>query len=111
MVSGIIWDWYTLSSQTYSDLSERGGPANNLPVLENPYKFTELAQIDVPILGIMGEKDDIAIHSLGEDLDLIEEKATGCPSFTKKFIKGGSHTYDGCEDDFAQTVLSWAKKL
>ena len=111
LASGVIWGWYTLSSQTYLDLSEKGVPANNLPVLENPKEFAELAQIDVPILGIMGEKDDMAIRTLENDLNLIEKKATSCPSFTKKFIKGGSHTYDGCEENFAQMVLSWVKKL
>ena len=111
LVSGVIWDWYTLSSQTYLDLSEQDRPADNLPVMRNPSEFSELAQIDVPILGIMGEKDNIAIRSLKEDLDLIEKKATDCPSFTQKFIKGGNHTYDGCEDDFSQIVLSWVKKL
>lgn len=110
-VSGVIWDWYTLSSQTYLDLSERGGPADNLPVMRNPSEFQELAQIDVPILGVMGEKDDIAIKTLEEDLDLIEVKATGCPSFEKAFIKNGSHTYDGQESQFAQVVLDWVKKL
>jgi len=111
LVSGILWDWYTLSSQTYLDLSEQGGPADNLSVLRNPEKFPELAQINVPILGIMGEKDDIAICTLKEDLDLIKEKATGCPSFIKCFIKDGTHTYDNQEEQFANTVLNWIKEL
>jgi len=111
LVSGVIWDWYRLSSQTYLDLSERGGSVDNLPVLQDPDKFLELAQINVPILGIMGEEDDIAIRSLREDLDLIKAKAVNCPLFTKRFIKGGNHTYGGCENDFSQTVLSWVKGL
>lgn len=83
LVSGLLWDWYTLSSQTYLDLSQQGGPVDNLPVMRNPEKFSELAQINVPILGVMGEKDDIAIRTLEEDLELIKEKAIACPSFTK----------------------------
>ena len=111
LVSGIVWDWYTLSSQTYLDLSEQDGPADNLPVMKNPDTFPELASINVPLLGIMGEKDDIAIHTLEEDLDLIEKKATECPTFTKKFIKDGTHTYDGQENQFSQAVLDWVKQL
>lgn len=111
LVSGLIWDYYNLSSQTYLDLSERGGPADNLPVSRNSEKFAELTKIDVPILAIMGKNDDIAIQSLEKDMDLIEKKAEGCPSFIKKFIKGGNHTYDGRERDFAETVLGWIRKI
>lgn len=111
LVSGMLWDWYNLSSQTYVDLSEEGGPVDNLPVLRNPKKFPELAKINVPILGIMGENDDIAIRSLEEDLNLIESKVEKCPSFTKKFIPDANHTYDNCEQQFSDEILRWIKKL
>ena len=110
-VSGMIWDWYHLSSQTYVDLSELNGVVDNLPVLRNPDKFPELSSIDVPILGIMGEHDDIAIRTLEKDLDLIASKATSCPSFTKKFIKGANHTYDGEEKGFSRVILKWIKEI
>ena len=31
--------------------------------------------------------------------------------FVKKFIKGGNHIYDACENDFAEAVLAWLEKL
>lgn len=111
LVSGMIWDLYHLSSQTYVDLSEQGGHVDNLPVLRNPDSFPELASIDVPILGIMGEYDDIAIRTLEEDLDLIASKATNCPDFSRQFIKGANHTYDGQEEQFAEVVVNWVKNL
>jgi alpha/beta superfamily hydrolase len=111
LVSSMIWDWYNLSSQTYIDLSEKGGAVDNLPVLRNPDSFPELASIDIPILGIMGENDDIAIRTLEEDLDLIVNKAVGCPSFTKKFIKSANHTYNGQEKQFSNVVLDWIKSI
>jgi len=107
LLSGLVWDWFSLSSQTFLDLAEEGGPADNLPVLRNPKEFPELASIDIPILAIMGEHDDIAINTLQDDLDLIELKATSCPSFTKQFIKNGNHNYERQEELFANTILSW----
>jgi len=107
LVSGMVWGWYNLSSQTYLDLSEQNGPADNLPVLRNPEEFKELAQINVPILGIMGEKDDIAIRTLEEDMDLIKQKAKSCPSFTAKFVKGANHTYDQEEKQLAKYIIEW----
>lgn len=111
LVSGMGWDWYHLSSQTYFDLSERNGLVDNLPVMRNPKEFPELASIDVPILGIMGEYDDIAIRTLEEDLDLIASKAISSPSFTKSFIKGANHTYDRQEEQFSRIVLNWVKEI
>ena len=111
LVTGLIWNWYNLSSQTYVDLSEQEGEVDNLPVSRNPDSFPELASINVPILGVMGEKDDIAIKTLEEDLALISQKATSCPMFVKKFIKDANHTYDGQEEQFSRAVLAWVKSL
>lgn len=111
LVSGMVWDWYNLSSQTYIDLSQANGAVDNLPVRNSSNEFSELASINVPILGIMGEFDDIAINTLSEDLDLIASKATGTPSFTKKFIKGANHTYENEEQQFSDAVLEWIKAL
>ncbi|MFC1600478.1 alpha/beta fold hydrolase [Patescibacteria group bacterium] len=109
LLTSMIWDWYKLSSQTFLNLFTDGGLVDNLPVLRNPTKWKQLASVNVPILGIMGEYDDIAINDLKEDLDLIESKATSCPSFTKKHIKKANHNYDSEEGDLAKVVLSWVK--
>lgn len=110
LVSSVIWDWYHLSSQTYIDLSKRGGSVDNLPVFRNPEEFKQLSLIDVPILGIMGENDDIAIRTLEEDLGLIAKKAINAASFTKLFVMGANHNYDRVEKDFAEVVLKWLVK-
>lgn len=111
LVPEMVWDWYSLSSQTYVDLSETNGPVDNLPVRENKEVFSQLAKIDVPILGIMGENDDIVIRSIKDDLNLIASRAVNCPSFTKKIIRGADHNYNGKEKTLAKIVLEWVKKL
>lgn len=111
ILSSKIWDWHYLSSQTFLDFFVEKCAADNLPVLRKPDKFKQLAKIDVPILGIMGEYDDIAIRTLKKDLDLIASKAINCPSFTKKFIKGGNHNYERQEKQFAKVIYDWASKI
>jgi pimeloyl-ACP methyl ester carboxylesterase len=107
MVDGQIWDWYMLSAQTYLSLFEQGGAADNLPVLRNPDAFEQLASIKQPILGIMGEHDDIEIRSLKEDIELIKSKATGTSEFKIAFIPGANHDYQNRETDFADVVTNW----
>ncbi len=110
LLSTLVWDWKILSSQTFLDLFEEGGPADNLPVLKNPERFVELSSINVPILTTMGEYDNIAIKTLQEDMELIESKAISCPSFTKRFIMGSNHFYERQEESLADSILDWVKE-
>lgn len=109
ILSGKVWDSYLLSAQTYLDLFERGGPADNLPILHNPDTFEELASIGVPILCIYGEHDDVAIRTLEDDMDLIEERASSAPSFQKAWVADGNHNYLNQEEQFANLVKDWIK--
>lgn len=111
LLSSQVWDWYTLSSQTFLSLFEKHGAVDNLPLHEKDGDFSQLASINVPILGIMAEHDDIAINTLQDDLKLIEEKATGATSFTGKFVSNTGHTYDAQEKQLADVVIDWVKNL
>lgn len=111
VLDGKIWDWYEISAQTYLSLFEQGGAADNLPVLRNPDKFEQLAAIKQPILGIMGEHDDIEIRNLKDDIELIKSKAIGTSDFQIQFIAGGNHNYENREDEFAATVVDWVEQL
>ncbi len=110
LLSSMIWDWYNLSSQTFLSLFSENTEVDNLPILRKPNDFPQLASINVPILGFMGEYDDIAIRTLEEDMDLIENRAIECPAFTKKYIPKASHTYDGVEENVSEIVLDWLQK-
>lgn len=111
LLNSQIWDWYTLSSQTFLSLFEEKGPVDNLPVHRPDDSFDQLAKINLPILCIMGEYDDIAINSLEEDMDIIESKAKSCPKFAKKFIPKASHVYDGQELPLANAVIEWINSI
>lgn len=110
LLSGDIWDGeYILSAQTYLSLFEQGGPADNLPVSRNPQSFDQLASIQQPVLGIMGQFDDIEIRGLHKDIELIKSKAVSCKDFEIKFISGANHDYQNREGEFADIVLDWLK--
>lgn len=111
LLSGKVWDWYVLSSQTFLDLFEEGGPADVLPVFDNPEHFPELESVNVPIFCIMGEHDDIAIRTLEEDMELLKTKATNSPLFDTYLLPGANHGYEGKESEFAQKVIEWVKTL
>jgi len=107
LITSEIWDWYNLSSQTFLDLFEDHCPADNLPLLRNPEKFKELADINIPIFAFMGEFDDIVINSLEEDLQQIKEKAINCPNFETAILEGSNHVYGNKEKELADMILKW----
>lgn len=110
ILDGKLWDWYALSAQTYLSFFERNGAADNLPVLRNPEVFEQLALIRQPILGVMGEYDDIEIVSLKEDIELIKSKATSASDFQTRFIAGANHNYENREDELAAAVIDWVSR-
>lgn len=107
ILDGKIWDWFILSAQTYVSLFEESGAADNLPVLRNPETFEQLASIKQPILGIMGEHDDIEIRNLKDDIELIKSKATGTSDFQIAFIQGANHDYQNREDELSAVIARW----
>lgn len=111
LLSTPVWDYFNISSQTFLDLYKQGCPADILPLLRNPEHFEKLESLDVPVLGILGEYDDIEIRSNPEDLALIKEKATGCPSFKDVILSGANHCYENCEEALAGVVLEWVRGL
>ena len=111
LLSSKVWNWYVLSSQTFLDLFEENGPADNLPLLRNPYRFPELESINVPMFCIMGENDDIAIRTLEVDMELLKQKAVNTPSFDTYLIPGANHGYDDREKEFTEQVINWVKVL
>lgn len=110
ILSSILWDWYNISSQTFLDLFEDNCPADNLPLLRNPYKFDALSNIDIPIFAFLGEYDDIEINSLDNDLEQIKNKAINCPNFENAILKEADHVYGNKEKELSQLLLKWLNK-
>jgi pimeloyl-ACP methyl ester carboxylesterase len=113
LLSHKIWNTEELSAQTFLDLFEENGPADVLPLLRNPSIFPELQSINVPMLVLYGtaESPTMSIRTLEEDLALMQNKATSCPSFTQKLIPGATHYYDRYEQEFANVVYDWLRSL
>lgn len=107
----MVWDWYNLSSQTFLDMFEIGGPADVFPVVKNPETYLEFSKIDVPTLCIFAEFDDVIVNSANKDLETIKSKAKNAPSFDCQIIENTDHNYQNKEKVLAQVILDWTKKI
>lgn len=99
-----------LSAQTYLSLFVHD-EIDTFPIKRNPETFQQLALINQPILGLMGEYDGIEIRSVQDDIELVKSKATACPDFQIGIIKGGNHYYENREGSLAKTIFAWFNKI
>lgn len=95
--------WVPMSSATYVNWYSEGSVLDNIPVVRNPEKWEQLAEIDVPILTFSGgDEEDIYHH-----MDLIKEKALKCPDFEYYTIPNTDHSYRKKEPECAEIVTDW----
>jgi alpha-beta hydrolase superfamily lysophospholipase len=101
-----IWDYYHLSADTYVDLNTRGYPVDIFNTYDKA-KPSLLAEIRIPTLAFLGEKDDAAILPKREALEIIKSKAINAPSFEIDIIPGAPHSYFGKEQDMADRITKY----
>ena len=95
--------WVPMSSETYVNWYSDGSVLDNIPVVRNPEKWEQLAEIDVPILTFSGGDEEEIYHHM----DLIKEKALKCPDFEYYTIPSTDHSYRKKEPECAQIVTDW----
>jgi Lysophospholipase len=103
----MVEDYMYFSSQTYYNWYNENTNISNLPVVKNPDWWEQFSQIDVPILTFSGtDEEDRYLH-----LNLLQEKALKCPTFSYEYIKDSGHTYSKKENETGKLILDWVKKL
>lgn len=104
-----IRDWYYVSAKGFADEFGKNSKANIFPISGNG-EFKELADIKIPVLAFYGSKEDIAILSPQDDLEIIG-KHLGNPKSKKLIVSGADHTYLGHEDGIANEIATWIKEI
>lgn len=98
--------WVPMSSGTYVNWYSPGSNLDNIPVVRNPEKWDQIAELDVPVLTFSGGDEEDMYHHM----DLIGEKAVKCPDFEWYIIPDTDHCYTGKEDECADLVFDWIKR-
>lgn len=110
LLSEYLWGEHPICSKTFLDYTKEDSSVDNLPMLRNPAHFKEIEQIQVPILAIIGDKDDSIIRSVEEDLNLIKKKASNCPNFEICIVQNANHYYEKVEQEVGEYIKNWVLK-
>lgn len=101
--------WIQMSSLAFLDSSVDNSPADIFPIVRNPEKFEEFTALDLPMLCLVGEKDEVLLRPLEEYFSILKSKATSCPKFDTSVIKNATHCYDFFEQEVASIVSDWVR--
>jgi alpha-beta hydrolase superfamily lysophospholipase len=104
-----FWEWYNISAKTFVNFFGEDAKTGIFNLDTNAP--TILSNIKVPILAILGDKDDIIMKSPEEDLLTIKTEARSCPKFDYRIIKGAPHSYFAHEQELADTILGWLNNV
>ncbi|MFA5966986.1 MAG: alpha/beta fold hydrolase [Patescibacteria group bacterium] len=106
LLPGLLWGWYYLSANTYLNFSVRDNPIDIFNTYDKA-KLSLLSEIRIPTLAFLGEKDDAAIMSPREALEIMKSKATQAPIFDIDIIPSAPHSYFSHEREMVQKIVSW----
>ncbi|MFZ5365893.1 MAG: alpha/beta fold hydrolase [Patescibacteria group bacterium] len=107
----MVWGEYPISANTYLDLFGDNSEAGVFNFYKPHDEFKMLSSIKVPIVALMGRKDDSFTASIEKTFELIKNKAKSSPRVETKIIGEALHSYRGHEQQLADAILDWVKSF
>jgi pimeloyl-ACP methyl ester carboxylesterase len=111
LLSKEVWDEYPISANTYLNFFDDDSEADVLNFHKPDDEFKILSLISQPIFAVMGRKDDVLIVPIEEIMETIKKKATSSQKCEYEILGDATHDYRGFEQQLAEAVLNWIKKL
>jgi len=110
LLSGIQWDFAKQSAKSFINFSFKN---DNLAIFNyyNPERgFETIKSIKIPMLSILGTKDDGIVTDAYKSNEILEKNALNCPKFRSVVFEGAQHSFDGFEDKIVEEVISFVRK-
>jgi predicted alpha/beta-fold hydrolase len=103
----VLWDLSPLSAKTYISLGDKDSkvaifnfhnPDDSLPLL---------SRIKIPLLAIMGRKDDALIVPIEETMERIKKAAMNSPKVETNILGDADHGYNEYGQPLADEINTW----
>ena len=111
LMSRYIWGEYPISANTYVNLFADDSKAAVFNFFKPDDDLPVLKEVAVPVLAVMGTKDNALTISINETMDRLEKGFSASPKFTSHVVENGTHDYRGFEEELASTVTEWITNL
>ncbi len=100
-----------ITAARYISLYTPGTPEDVFPYYDKKAKFKELAAIKIPVLVLIGDKDEYLDRAPQNFINTFKNKAVNTKEFIGKIIKGADHGFYRKEKQLGRVVANWAKGL
>ena len=107
LLSEIQWDFAMQSAKSFLNFSFEN---NNLAIFNyyNPEKgFDTIKSISVPMLSILGTKDDGIVTDAYKSNEILKKNASNCKKFKGVVFENAKHEFEGFEDKIVKEVISF----
>ena len=109
LLSGIQWEFARQSAKSFLNFSFEN---NNMAIFNyyNPERgFDTIKSINVPMLSILGTKDDGVCTDPYEANEMLRKNAINCPKFSSEVFVDAKHSFSGFENKIVDSVLKFIK--
>ena len=96
-----------ISAQRYLSLYTAGSREDVFPYSNSRAKWKELKSVKIPVLTVVGSKDEYLDRSAGELTKIFRKNAVNSRRFTAAIIKGAGHGFLKKEKDLAEVLVRW----
>ena len=105
-----VWGEYPLTAHTYKNLFGDGEAVAVCNFKNLDDGFEALQSIKVPVLAVMGTKDDALVTPIEETMQLIHDNVGIPEKCETKIIDGARHDYYHHKAEVAEAVATWVAK-
>ena len=99
-----------MSAKRYLSLYSAGSPEDVFPYSDPKARWKELRSVKIPLLVVIGEKDQYLDRKAKDLTDTFAKNAISAKSFAGIVIKNADHGFYKKEKELAKTIVDWIKK-
>lgn len=110
LLAGIQWDFAKQSARSFINFSFKN---DNLAIFNyyNPERgFDTIKTINIPMLSILGTKDDGIVTDAYKSTEMLKKNAINCKKFKGVVFEDAQHNFQGFEDRIVKEVISFIWK-
>jgi predicted alpha/beta-fold hydrolase len=106
----VLWDQSPLSAKTYISLGDKDSKVAIFNFHNVEDQLTVLSKIRIPVLAVMGRKDDALVISIEETMGRLKKASTGSPKVETNILGDADHGYNDYEQQLAEVTNIWIQE-
>jgi pimeloyl-ACP methyl ester carboxylesterase len=103
----VLWDQSPLSAKTYISLGDKDSNVAIFNFHNENDSLPVLSKIAIPLIAIMGRKDDALVVSIEDTMNRLKKAAVNSPKVETNVLGDADHGYNSHEQQLADVINQW----